>query len=61
MSMLSTSHLSVLLRWARDHIEEPVESVHTAGDLLCLRLRDGRTGVLYLEHGAPRLVLPAEI
>lgn len=42
-------------------VDEPLEEVRTAGDTLRLRLRDGRTGVLYLEDGEPRLVLPGEI
>ena len=41
-------------------MDEPLAEVCTAGDALRLRLRDGRTGVLYLEDGEPRLVLPAE-
>lgn len=60
-SMLTTRTLSALLRWARNNVDEPLEEVRTAGDTLRLRLRDGRTGVLYLEDGEPRLVLPAEI
>ena len=60
-SMLTTRTLSALLRWARNNVDEPLEEVRTAGDTLWLQLRDGRTGVLYLEDGEPRLVLPAEI
>lgn len=42
-------------------MDEPLAEVCTAGDTLRLRLRDDRTGVLYLEDGEPRLVLPAEV
>lgn len=59
--MLTTKKLSTLLRWAQSQVDEPLAEVRTAGDTLWLRLRDGRTGVLYLEDGEPRLVLPAEV
>lgn len=59
--MLNIKSLSTLLSWAKNHVEEPLDEVRTVGDTLCLRLRDGRSGVLYLEDGEPRLVLPAEI
>lgn len=58
---MTTKKISVLLRWAQSQVDEPLEEVRTAGDTLRLRLKDGRTGVLYLEDGEPRLVLPAEI
>lgn len=58
--MLTTRTLSALLRWARNNVDEPLEEVRTAGDTLWLRLRDGRTGVLYLEDGEPVLSLPSE-
>ena len=59
--MLNIKSLSTLLSWAKNHVEEPLDEVRTVGDTLCLRLRDGRSGVLYLEDGERRLVLPAEI
>lgn len=59
--MLTTRTLSALLRWARNNVDEPLEEVCTAGDTLRLRLRDGRAGVLYLEDGEPRLVLPEAV
>ena len=58
--MLTTRTLSALLRWARNNVDEPLEEVRTAGDTLWLQLRDGRTGVLYLEDGEPVLSLPSE-
>lgn len=58
--MMTTKNLSALLRWARDHVDEPLEEIRTVGDTLRLRLRDGRAGVLYLEDGEARLVLPGE-
>ena len=59
--MLTTKNLSALLSCIRSNVDEPLEAVYTVGDTLRLQLRDGRTGVLYLEDGEPRLVLPAEI
>ena len=58
---MTTKKISVLLRWAQSQVDEPLAEVCTAGDALRLRLKDGRTGVLYLEDGEPRPVLPAEI
>lgn len=58
--MLNTKSLSTLLSWAKNHVEEPLDEVRTVGDTLCLRLRDGRSGVLYLDNGEPVLSLPSE-
>lgn len=56
--MLTTRTLSALLRWARNNVDEPLAEVCTAGDTLRLQLRDGRAGVVYMEDGEPRLMLP---
>ena len=59
--MLTTRTLSALLSWIRSNVDEPLAAVYTVGDTLRLQLRDGRAGVVYMEDGEPRLVLPAEI
>lgn len=56
--MLTTKNLSALLRWARDNVDAPLEAFYTVGDTLRLQLRDGRAGVVYMEDGEPRLMLP---
>ena len=35
--MLTTRTLSALLSWARNHVDEPLEEVRTAGDTLRLQ------------------------
>lgn len=58
---MQAKRLSSLLSFARRSIDAPLDLVFTAGDVLCLKLRDGRTGILYLEDGEPRLDLPEAV
>lgn len=48
MSMLNTTNISALLRWAMENIGYPIDEINALDWTVHIRLSDGRTGFLYM-------------
>ena len=48
LSMLNTTNISALLRWAMENIGYPIDEINALDWTVHIRLSDGRTGFLYM-------------
>ena len=57
--MLNTKNISILLRWALEHIDAPIQEIQALDGAVKVQLADGRSGLLVMTELGPMAAIPA--